>query len=135
MCAVIETYEDRSIFDEKKQNGIGCSNKYKLIKTICEEDPSFTIENLKKKTEVELVDMVYQRHTQNPFVATEHNLNQKNELILRYKTNYHNHNQAISHNSQKEFSKLFENFQKQSTSKYQNNFSKEYGLWQENKKY
>ena len=50
LCTVVENYEDRSMFDEKKENNICCANKYKLIKTIQEysqnpEDKEFNIAN------------------------------------------------------------------------------------------
>ena len=119
MSAVTETYEDRKMFDEKKKNHVNCSNKYKLIKTISEIDENATIESLRKKTEVELVDMVENRHQQNPYTPTEEELLKKQNLILQNNTTYSQHINAISDNTQKEFSTLFDKFQKESIKEYQ----------------
>ena len=131
MSAVIETYEDRSMFDQKKENKINCSNKYKLITTILETDNDKDMETLRKNSEVELVEIVADRHEKQPFIPTEEEIQIKQKLISENKTKYNKHKQAITNNTQKEFSNLFEDYQKNSIKAYQQNFNKEYALWQE----
>ena len=131
MSAVTETYEDRSMFDKKKENKVNCSNKYKLITTIIETDNSQNMNTLRKNKEVELVEIVANRHKNNPFTPTTQELEKKQELIKSNKSKYDKHMKAITNNSQKEFSELFDDFQKESIKEYQQNFNKKYNLWQE----
>jgi hypothetical protein len=131
MASVTETYEDRSIFDEKKKNKVNCSNKYKLIKTMVDIDHSLSIDNLRKYSEVELVDMVEKRHKENPYTPTEDEVQQKTKRILSNAKYYDKHKQAITQFTQKEFSDLFQDFQKNSSKKHLENFDKQYTLWQE----
>ena len=42
MCAVVENYEDRHMFDETKKNNVCCANKFKLIQTLHETKRSRT---------------------------------------------------------------------------------------------
>jgi len=135
MSAVIETYEDRGIFDEKKKNKVDCSNKYKLITTILETNQDKDIEELRKNSEVELVEMVADRHKENPYTPRQEEIQTKQNLISKNQTKYNKHMKAITNNSQKEFSELFEDFQKNSIKSYQENFNKEYTIWQENRVY
>jgi len=134
MSAVVENYEDRSMFDAKKKNNLCCPNKYKLISTIIENEPNlYSMETLKKMNEVSLVNLVATKHKNNPYVATEEERNTKLELLEKNKTKYDLHMKSISNNTQKEFSKLFDKFQKSSSQKYFQNFTKEYNCWQEHR--
>lgn len=130
MSVVTETYEDRSMFDAKKKNKINCSNKYKLITTLIEKDNNYKIDDLKKLSEVELVDLVKEKHNNNPFVTTQELINIKQELKNNNIEKYAHHITTISSNSQKEFSTLFDKHQRLSGKKYLNNFTKEYLNWQ-----
>lgn len=133
MGAVIETYEDRSMFDAKKKYNVPCSNKFKLITTIIEFNPSYTIKELNELSEVELVDIVITQHQDNPYQSSKELISEKNKLIQDNQQKYDNHMKSISSNSQKEFSELFNDFQKLSGKKYYENFEKEYINWQKNK--
>ena len=133
MCAVTETYEDRTMFDEKKENKIDCANKYKLIKTINELDPNLTIEDLREMKEVDLVKVVKDRHENNAFTPTEELISKKQNLKSKHLSEYARHLKAITKNSQREFSELFDKFQKSSIQEYQEDFEKQYDIWQENK--
>ena len=84
LCAVIENYEDRSIANEKKQNKISCSNKYKLIKTINEEYPDMKIEDLKKLSEVNLIDMINNIHLKYNEPISEDYKIRKQELLNKH---------------------------------------------------
>ena len=132
LSSVTETYEDREIFNQKKDNKISCSNKYKLIKTMIEKDESLDIESLRKINEAELIEMVAKQHKQNPFSPTAEEINIKQQLIKKYSDKYNKHQKCISNFSKQEFSKLFDKFQKLSTKKYFNNFNKEYVIWHSN---
>lgn len=130
MSVVSETYEDRNTFDEKKKNNVPCSNKYKLITTIIESSPNYTIQELNKLSEVELVDIVISKHKDSPYTPTDDLIAKKQQLIKDNQSKYNTHIKSISNNSQKEFSELFEDFQKISGKKYFENFKKEYEKWQ-----
>ena len=132
MSAVTETYEDRTMFDKKKENKVYCANKYKLITTIMESDPELNIKDIKDLSEVELVDMVIEKHESNKFTPTEEIINKKNTLISNNKENYDTHINSISENSQREFSELFDDYQKLSGKRYKEDFTKEYNDWQKN---
>jgi len=132
LSAVIETYEDRNMFDQKKKNKVVCSNKYKLIKTILETNDNYTMEELRKKKEVELVDIVIKNHTNNPYTPTQKDIEKKQQLIQKNNKTYTSHKQAITNHSQKEFSELLSQYQKNSSIKYSEDFEEKYNNWQQN---
>ena len=131
LCAVIENYEDRTVFDEKKENSVCCANKYKLIKTIQEYDNTKTIESLNKLSEEALIDMVANIHSSDPYVPTQEDITLKTKLIDFNREKYDTHIRAINNDSRKEFSEIFDKFQKESMPKYAENFRKSYNNWQE----
>ena len=133
MGAVTETYEDRTMFDRRKEEQVCCSNKYKLLTTITELAPSQDIKSLKKMSEVNLIEMVAKKHKDNPFTPTEEEIAKKHDLITTNAIKYNTHMKSISDNSQKEFSQLFDKFQKISTKDYIQDFEKQYMKWQKNK--
>jgi len=130
LCAVVENYEDRSMFDRKKENNICCANKYKLISTLVDRDEDNKIEVLKNLCEVELIDIVANEHIDNPYISTEDTQTLKNKLIELNKEKYDRHMSAINNNSQKEFTEIFDDFQKTSGKKYMENYDKQYTNWQ-----
>lgn len=131
MSSVTETYEDRTMFDEKKKNDVYCANKYKLIKTITEVDKSRTIDELKKLSEVELIDIVESLHNSTPYSATNDEKITKQKLVEENSQRYTTHKNNITETSQQEFSTLFDKFQKLSINKYMEDFNREYIIWQE----
>jgi len=131
MCAVVENYEDRSMFDAKKENNVCCPNKYKLIQTIIESNPDLTAKELNKLSEVELIDMVSNIHSTSHFKTTENDLILKTKLIDFNREKYDTHKKLISKYSLKEFSETFDEYQKLSMPRYATNFNKEYNNWQE----
>lgn len=130
LSAITETYEDRQTFNERKDNKISCSNKYKLIKTIIEKNNSQSFEKLRKLKESELVEMVADEHKQNTFVPTQEEQQLKQKLIEDNKKKYTTHKKCISDFSQQEFSKLFDNYQKMSNKISTRDFGKTYTNWQ-----
>jgi antitoxin component of RelBE/YafQ-DinJ toxin-antitoxin module len=130
LATVTETYEDREMFNKKKEHKIDCSNKYKLISTIIEKDNSLSINDLRKKKEADLVEMVAEEHKNNPYIPTEEELQIKQNLLNSNAHKYNTHKKCISNYSQQEFSKLFSKHQQLSSKEYFNNFSKEYDFWQ-----
>ena len=133
LCAVVENYEDRKMFDEKKDNNVCCANKYKLIKTIQEYDDSKSIESLNTLSEESLIDMVKNIHATEPYIPTEEHIKLKEKLMEFNKEKYDNHMSKITDKSRSEFIETFEKFQKSETKKYFENFSKEYTSWQDNR--
>ena len=130
LCAVVENYEDRNMADEKKKNNIACSNKFKLIKTICEYDKNADIESLKKLSEINLIDMVNNIHLTQDLSIDESYQSTKNKLLEKHKAKYDQHKKLITNTSQKSFSELYDKYNKLSTQRYAQNFSKEYTNWQ-----
>ena len=133
MASVTETYEDREMFNKKKENKISCVNKYKLMSTLDEVSEDLTFDNLKNMNEVSLIDIVESNHANNPYTPTEEEIKQKQTLIEKNKSKYSTHMKAITNKSQQEFSELFDTFQKMSIKEYQQDFAKQYFLWQENR--
>lgn len=130
LSAITETYEDREIFNEKKENKINCSNKYKLIKTIIEKDNTQTLEKLKKLKESELVEMVAEEHKTNSFAPTEKEKTLKQNLIKKNFQKYNTHKKCITNFSKQDFSKLFDEYQRISTKTSTRDFNKTYSNWQ-----
>lgn len=130
LSSVTETYEVREIANKKKEAKVACSNKYKLITTINEQQPEHKIEYLRKLSEVELVDMVRTKHKENPYSPTQENIDTKAKLLANNESAYRKHMQAINNNSQQEFSEMFNKFQKLSSKQYFQDFEKEYTIWQ-----
>lgn len=133
MASVTETYEDRKMFDGKKENDVCCVNKFKLATTISEVRKDSDFQTLKKMNEVTLIDIVVDNHKNSPFTPTEEEIAIKQTLIEKNKNIYDTHKKAITKNTQREFSKLFEDFQKSSIKEYQQDFVKQYTIWQENR--
>lgn len=131
LSAVTESYEDRNLFDKKKEHKVECSNKYKLITTMVEKDNSLTIDKLRKIKESKLVEMVAAEHKNNPYTPTEEEIEIKQKLINNSAQKYNTHKKCISNYSQQEFSQIFDKHQRLSAKKYINNFNKEYNNWQD----
>ena len=130
MCTVIENYEDRKMFDEKKENNVCCINKYKLMKTIQEYDNTKSLEVLNKLSEEALIDMVTNIHLNEPYKPSENDYILKTKLIDFNREKYENHMNKITDKSKAEFSEKFEKHQKNNSKKYFEDFSKEYTNWQ-----
>lgn len=130
LCAVVENYEDRNMFDKKKENNLCCANKYKLITTLIERDTTNNIDQLKKLSEVELIDIVTNEHTTSPYNSTDDKIKLKEKLLELNKEKYEKHINSINNNSQKEFSEIFDDYQKTSAKKYMQDYTKEYNNWQ-----
>ena len=133
LCAVTETYEDRSMVDKKKENNICCANKLKLIDTIMENDNNAKLKTLKKLSEVELIDMVANIHNTNKFNGSNDYINLKKIMIENNQEKYNQHKKSITNDSQKEFSKIYEDYQKSTGEYFKQNFGKQYTLWQYNR--
>ena len=131
MFAIIETSEDRATFDSKKENNICCSNKYKLISTIIEMDPSQNIDTLKKLSEIELIDIVANRHNTMHFEISEELANKKQDLLENNENRYVSHLLKSTNESKKEFSSLYDRFQKTTAERYKQDFVYEHSKWQE----
>ncbi len=134
LCAVVENYEDRNMFDEKKKNQVCCANKYKLIKTMQTYLPDKSVNELNKLSEVELIDMVNNIHSEYSFEPTEEQIELKTKLIDFNREKYNEHMKKITNKSQQEFSSKFDKFQKTKAQDYMINFDKSYTTWQ-NKHY
>lgn len=130
LCAVVENYEDRSMAEAKKEYGICCSNKYKLISTILEYDENESIETLKKLSEVQLIDMITNIHATSDFSPSEEDYELKSKLIDFNRVKYDTHMNSISNNTQREFAEIFDEYQKLSSEKYRQNFTENYNNWQ-----
>lgn len=130
LCTVIENYEDRNMFDEKKENKICCPNKYKLIKTLIEYDENLTVEKLNKLSEVELINMVRNIHATEKLKPIESDKQLKENLIKKHIDKYNNHISNISDKSQQEFSKTFDDFQKHTIKERSSNYTETYNNWQ-----
>jgi len=130
LCAVTETYEDRNMIDKKKENNVCCANKLKLIETIMDYDDNAKLDTLKKLSEVELIDLVSNIHNTSNYKSLKEEKKQKEILINNNKEKYDNHINSINNNSQKEFNKLYEDYQKSTEEKYKTNFEEKYILWQ-----
>lgn len=130
MCSVTENADDRASLEGKKKENLCCSNKYKLISTICELDENQNFDDLKKLSEIELIDIVTNTHQTKHFVVTQEALNKKKELEQNNALKYASHMEKITNSSKSEFATLLEKFQIASTQKYKLDFEKEYSNWQ-----
>ena len=133
LCAVTENYEDRSMNDAKKEYGICCSNKYKLISTLIEYDSNLTIQDLKKLSEVELIDMITNIHTTESFTPSEDDIELKTKMIDFNRVKYNTHKSAITDATQREFAEIFNDFRNLSSENYRQNYTKQYIQWQNNR--
>lgn len=130
LCSVTESNEDRFLFDDKKELGVCCANKLKLITTLNEQDSTLEIEKLKTLSEVELIDMVANIHATTNKTIDNEKSKYKQKLIAHEQAKYQKHINSISKETQKEFAKIFEDYTNSSTEKYKTNFRKEYSIWQ-----
>lgn len=133
ISAVTENAEDRKMLEEKKKEGLCCSNKYKLISSIMELDKNQNMDDLKKLSEIKLINMVTNIHQTKHFKVTTDDLKAKQDRIDEYEQKYIEHLSKITDKSKSEFSTLLEKFQMSSSSKFKINFEKEYSKWQKDK--
>ena len=130
LCAVVENYEDRSMFDEKKKNNVCCPNKFKLMQTMLEYLPDKKLEDLNKLSEVELIDMVNNLHQEYVFEPNDTQIELKTKLIDFNREKYNSHKNKISDKTQQEFSEKFDKYQKTKVQTYMIDFNKSYTEWQ-----
>ena len=133
MSSVTENSEDRKMLEEKKKENLCCSNKYKLISTICELDKNQNFDDLKNLSEIKLINIVTNVHQIKHFKVSSDILETKQKMLEENEQKYTEHLSKITNNSKSEFSTLLEKFQINSTSKYKLDFEKEYNNWQESK--
>ena len=131
LSVVTESYEDRTLFDQKKENKISCSNKYKLITTMIEKDNNLTLDKLSKMKESTLVEIVAEEHKNNPYTPTQDEIDTKQKLLNNNLNKYNSHKNRISNYTQQEFSQIFDKHQRLSSKKYTTNYNKEYTIWQD----
>lgn len=130
LCAVIENYEDRHMFDEKKKSNVCCPNKFKLMQTMHEIVPEKSMEDLAKLSEVQLIDMLNNIHNEYTFEPTHDQIELKTKLIDFNREKYNTHKEKITNESQSKFATTYEKFQKNEGAKYAENFNKSYNDWQ-----
>ena len=88
------------------------------------------IEQLKKLTEENLIDMVNNIHTTQNLSIDESYKIKKQELLNNNLPKYNKHKKVISNSSQKSFSELYDKYNKLASNRYALDFSREYGNWQ-----
>lgn len=130
LCAVIENYEDRNMFDKKKESNVCCPNKYKLMETMHEIMPDKSLEDLAKNSEVELIDILNDIHSEYTFEPTHEQIELKTKLIDFNREKYNAHKEKITNSSLAKFSTTYEKFQKNEGKKFAENFEKSYINWQ-----
>lgn len=130
MCAVIENYEDREILNRKRKESVCCSNKYKLITTIIEQDSTQSFETLKNLSEIELIDIVSNIHNTKKFIISEKTLLTKSAMLTKNEDKYNSHMRKITPASNREFAELFSDYQSYTGEQYKLNFNKQYNNWQ-----
>lgn len=130
LCAVVENYEDRNMFDKKKENNVCCPNKFKLMETMHEILPEKSLEDLAKLNEVELIDMLNDIHSEYTFEPTHDMIELKTKLIDFNREKYNSHKEKITDESLSKFSTTYEKFQKNEGKKFAENFEKSYRDWQ-----
>ena len=101
MGIVVENYEDRKTFDEKKENNVICSNKYKLIKTMSKQPNYPSMEELKKLSEKELLELVVNKHNEFPFIPDQSLISKKQQLLSNNEDKYNKHIKSINPLSQR----------------------------------
>lgn len=130
MGVLMENQNDRHSFEEKKKNNLCCSNKYKLISTICEKDEGQNFDELKKLSEIELIDIVTNIHSTEHFKITTTDTQNKEKLLKENESKYEGHIASINKDTQKKFAEDFEKFQKKNIDKYQSDYREKYNNWQ-----
>ncbi len=133
ICSVTENTDDRASLEGKKKENLCCSNKYKLISTICEMDERQNFDDLKKLSEIKLIDIVTNTHQTKHFEVTTDAINKKSELANSNTQKYSTHMEKITNSSKSEFASLLEKFQIGSTKEYKLDFEKEYTNWQKDR--
>lgn len=131
LCAVTENYEDRNMFDEKKKNNICCANKFKLMQTLHQSLPEYSLKQLGKLSEVKLINLTNNYHIENKFSPTKSETELKEKLTNLNSEKYSNHMKKITNESQSSFATKYEKFQKAKAKIYSTNFQKEYTSWQD----
>lgn len=131
LCAVVENYEDRHMFDEKKKNNVCCANKFKLMQTMQTYLPEYEIKSLSKLSEVELIDIVNDVHIDKKYSPTSEEKSLKESMLGTNKEKYEFHKSKITNETQREFANKFDKYQKTTAQNYMTNFGKYYKSWQD----
>ena len=133
LCAVIENQNDLNEYKSARKHNMGNLNKYKLIETIIDNKYSTeSVDTLKKMSEDDLIEIVKLNHPTTP-TYTEEQLTNKVKLLDFNRDRFETHKNKINPTTQKEFSKLYSDFQKNNTVEYKNNFDKKYDEWYKTK--
>ena len=131
LCAVVENYEDRHMFDEKKKNSVCCANKFKMMQTMQTYLPDYDIKSLNKLSEVELIDVINDIHIDQKYSPTDDEISLKESLINSNKDKYDFHKSKITNDTQREFTNKFDKYQKTTAQSYMTDFNKFYRSWQD----
>ena len=80
-------------------------------------------------TKKELIDIVANEHKTDPYKSNDNLIETKQKLLTENKSKYDRHINSINDNSKKEFSEIFDDYQKTTAQKYMQNFNKKYNKW------
>lgn len=131
-AVIVENDNDRTEIKDAKDKNIASANKLALMKSICLLDDSFTLKSLTGKTETELLEILKNLHKNSGYdssVYTAEQLANKSKLIDANRLNYEQHKNALTHKSNREFQKEYDEFKRQAVQKYEPDFDTKYDDW------
>lgn len=129
LALIIENQNDMEYVKEAKKLGIG-TNKLALINSVIESSTKLTKEQLKNKTEDELIDIIktLQENYMQTDPITEEEIQQKEDLIEQNQDNYNLHISNINNKEKGAFVLKLQELQSAEQRKYELDFSKHYNL-------
>lgn len=132
LACIIENDNDRTEIKKAKENKVSSANKLSIIESILSKNSSFKFEELNKKTERDLLEILKETHklsgySSSNFTSTQ--LANKSKLIDSNRTRLEEHRKNITSNSQREFHKKYDEHKRLNLSKFKPNFESKYNSW------
>ena len=129
---IVENDNDLAEIKEAKKLNVSCANKLSLIKSICLLDETKNIDELKVKTEDDLLDILSEIHKSknySPSNYTETEIANKSRLIDANRVNFEKHQKAITNESARAFAKSYDEYKRLNLKDYELDFDKKYETW------
>ena len=124
-AVIAESDADLALFRQKKEKHVMSIEKLVIINSILEKTNEYNFEQLNKKNESELIDLLEDLHAMNNNdILLEQYGSQKNNLIEENFDKFNAHLSAITNESKREFNSKYDKYKKKETNKYESDFAK-----------
>ncbi len=126
-CIVAESDADLALFKEKKEKNISSIEKLVLIKSVLEKTDKYTIEELAKMNESELMKILegfHEEYANNMADYSDDDYVAKMSILANNKQRYDDHITAITNGTRRDFTDKYSKYKKSETYDWELDFTK-----------